>query len=283
MRLSISFCLILWLAVGPHSGLGVAQAVGVSRKHHPWGCFRPGAWRLIRVVKETLNEKGLITSTTISDNRTTLLQVQKDGVTLAFDVVHEVGGRRFPGDPETLKEGFHGELVSQGPKTREAEDQHVVIEGRKIPCHILELEFSGPASRTVTKIYYSNTVKPYVLKRQSVTTDLKGNNSRSETTLEVVAVDMPCRVLAEIQNTAHVMTVIKHRNGTTTTIAVTSAAVPGGVVSYSSKELDKTGRLIRRSTLELVDYGLEPEPEPTGLFGRRRRGIFRTFPLRQLP
>ena len=283
MRLLISFCLILWLAIGPHSGPGVAQAAGISQKHHPWGCFRPGAWRLTRVVKETLNEKGLVTYTSITDKRTTLLDVQKDGVCLAFDVVHEVAGKRFSRDPETLKEGFHGELVSQGLKISEAEDEHVVVEGRKIPCHILELEFSGPASRTVTKIYYSNTVKPYVLKRQSVTTDLKGNNSRSETTISVVALDMPHKVLAEIQNTAHVVTVTKHTKGTTTTRAVTSTDVPGGVIWNASKELDKTGRLIRRSTLELVDYGVEPEPEPTGLFGRKRRGIFRTFPLRQFP
>lgn len=238
---------------------------------------------MIRVVKETLNEKGSVTSTSIIDKRTTLLDVQKDGLRLGFDVIYEVRGRRFQLDPETLKEGFHGELVSQDLKIREAENQHVVIEGRKIPCHILELEFSGPASKTVTKIYYSNTVKPYVLKRHSVTTDLKGNNSRSETTVSVVALNMPHKVLAEIQNTAHVVTVTKHPKGTTTTWAVTSTDVPGGVIWNASKELDKTGRLIRRSTLELVDYGSEPEPEPVGLFSRRRRGIFRTFPLRQLP
>jgi hypothetical protein len=227
------------------------------------------------VVKEILNEKGLITSRSITDKKTTLLEVDEDSVTLEDDVVHEIGDKRFPRDPEVFKEGFHGELVSEGLKAKPSGDGFVVIEERKIPCKILQLEFAGPASKTVTSIYYATQVAPYVLKRHSVTTDLKGNNSRSETTSEVVALDMPCKVLAEMQNAAFVKTVTKHPKGTTTTWAATSTAVPGGVVWHSSKEVDKGGHLTLRSTLELVDYGLELEPERTGLFGRKRRGLFR--------
>jgi len=280
VRLLISLCFVPSLALGPYAGSGVVQAAGITQQCHPWGGFKPGAWRRVRVVKDILNEKGLVSSTSITDKKTTLLGIEEDGVTLEDDVVHEVAGKRFPRDPEMFREGFHGELVSEGLKTKEAGDGFVVIEDRKIPCKILQLEFTGPASKTVTNIYYSTEVPPYVLKRHSVTTDLKGNNSRSETTIEVVALDMPCKVLAEIQNTAFVKTVTKHPKGTTTTWAGTSAFVPGGVIWHSSKELDKDGRLIRRSTLELVDYGLELEPERTGLFGRKRWGIFR-LPLRQ--
>jgi hypothetical protein len=86
---------------------------------------------------------------------------------------------------------------------------------------------------------------------------------------------MPCKVLAEMQNAAFVKTVTRHPKGTTTTWAATSTAVPGGVVWHSSKEVDKEGHLTLRSTLELVDYGLELEPDRTGLFGRKRRGLFR--------
>jgi hypothetical protein len=268
-----------WLPLSLSPGSGVAQAAGITQQCHPWGCFKPGAWRRVRLVKEILNEKGLVSSRSTTDKKTTLLDVEDDGVTLEDDIVHEVADRRFPREPETFKEGFHGELVSEGLKTKEAGDGVVVIEDRKIPCKVLQLEFTGPASKTVTNIYYSTEVAPYVLKRRSVTTDLKGNNSRSETTIEVVALDMPYKVLAEIQNTAFVKTVTKHAKGTTTTWAGTSTAVPGGVVWHASKDLDKDGRLIRRSTLELVDYGLELEPGRTGLFGRKRWGIFR-LPIR---
>ncbi len=228
--------------------------------------------------KEEFDEKGLVTNKSITDKKTELKDVGENGVTLVREVKYWISGRQFSRDPETFKEGFHGELVSQGLKVKEAGSGHVVIEGRKIPCNILQLERVGPASKTVTTIYYSTTLAPYVLKRQSVTTNKANNNPPDEKTIYVMALDMPCKVLAEIQTAAYVKTVWKHAKGTTTTWAVTSQHVPGGVIWHASKELDKTGRLIRRSTLELVDYGLEPARP--GLFGRPRRGILRKFPLR---
>ena len=283
VRFSVSFCLILLAVVGPRPGTSVAHGSGISVKHHPWGCCQPGAWRQVRIVKEKFDEKGLVASASLIKKRTTLLGVGKDGVTLQDDVVHEMSGKLFPRDPEKFKEGFHGQLVSQALKTTEAGTGHVVIEGRKIACQILQLELSGPASKTVTKIYYSATVAPYVLKRRIVTTDLAGKNPPDETTIDVVALDMPCKVLVDIQTAAYVRSVRKYSKGTTTTWAATSTQMPGGVIWHASKELDTNGRLIRRSTLELVDYGLEPEPKRTGLISRPRRGIFRNLPLRPSP
>lgn len=276
--------LILCLAVGLQPGFGLAQAVGVSQKHHPWGLFKPGAWKLVREVKQTLDEKGLVTCTITTDTRTTLLELGKDGVILERESVHEVAGKRFVDDPETIKQGFHGELLSQDLKIKEAGTAQVEVEGRKIACKILQLDCSGPASKTVTTIYYSPTVAPYVLKRHSVTTDLEGNNSRIETTADVMALDMPYKVLADIQRTAYVKVVQKHPKGSTFTRVIISPRVPGGVVWHGSKELDKAGRLIRYSTLELIDYGLEMEVQRTGLFGLRRKGgLFRKPRPRLLP
>jgi hypothetical protein len=48
------------------------------------------------------------------------------------------------------------------------------------------------------------------------------------------------------------------------------ADVPGGVVSQSSKEVDKNGLLVRRSTLELLDYNADPDKDRSGIFGRKR-------------
>ena len=223
--------------------------------------------------QEEFDEKGHVTNKRITDMRTELKDVEKNGVTLVREIKYWVSGKLYLPDPKTFKEGFHGELVSQGLKVKEAGNGQVVIEGRTIPCNILRLERVGPASKTVTTIYYSTTLAPYVLKRQSVTTNLADDNSQEEKTIYVMALDMPCKVLAEIQTVAFVKTVWKHVKGTTTTWAATSEDVPGGVIWHASKELDKTGRLIRRSTLQLVDYGLEPARP--GLFSRPRRGIFR--------
>ena len=92
----------------------------------------------------------------------------------------------------------------------------------------------------------------------------------SETLSEVVALDMPQRVLSEIKNVACIKTVQKTPKGAVTTLAMSSPDVPGGVVSQTTKETDTTGRLVRRSTLELLNYGSRPEAERIGLFGRKR-------------
>ena len=47
--------------------------------------------------------------------------------------------------------------------------------------------------------------------------------------------------------------------------------VPGGVVKNSSREVDKAGRLVRRSTLVLVDYSDDPDKDRSGLFRARKR------------
>ena len=60
--------------------------------------------------------------------------------------------------------------------------------------------------------------------------------------------------------------------GTTTTISVHVPEVPGEVVRQTSEKMDASGRLERRSNLELVGYGVESEDsfrEPAGRRSRR--------------
>ncbi len=261
--------LVFLLAVGIYPCSCFSQGVGISPQHHPWGSFKPGAWKLVRVVTETLDDKGLVASTSVTETKTTLVQVEEDGVTLDVAVCVEVAGKQFYPDPQIVKQGFHGEMVGQKLKFKESGTSQVAVEDQKITCKVVQLEFSGNNNKTVTNVYYSPTVSPYILKRQSVTTDMEGKKL-SETSVDVVAQNMPCKVLAEIKSTNFVKAVQKHPKGAITTWTWTSTTMPGGIIAHSSKELDTTGRVIRRSTLELLDYGLEPDIERTGIFGRRR-------------
>ena len=52
------------------------------------------------------------------------------------------------------------------------------------------------------------------------------------------------------------------------TLAVVAPNVPGGVVSNRSEEIDKSGRLVRRSTLRLIDYSADPQKD-RGLLRKR--------------
>lgn len=277
---SVPVLLLTWLVAGLCAGWAPGAAV-VAPEHHPWACFKPGAWKLVRVITETLDEQRRVSSTSITETKTTLLKVERDGVVLEVRVTVEVAGKRFEVEPQVIKQGFHGELVCPELKVKKNTPGQVTVEGRKIPCQVVTIECSSASSKTVTDIYYSKSVPPFVLKRESVTTSLDGSEVQNETVVETMALDIPYRVMSETYTTALMRTVQKLPKGTTTTWTNTTTDVPGGVISHSSKEVDAEGHLVRRSTLELVDYGLEPETRRPSLFGRIRSGPL--FPLRPKP
>jgi hypothetical protein len=255
--------LVAALALGPQWGL--AQQAGITAKLHPWGLFNPGAWKTVRVVAQTLNEQGQVVSTSTTDTKTILVDIDNDGVTLEILACMEVAGKRFEAEPQTIKQGFHGELLGPNLTLKEPSDGEVVIEGQKIPCKVQQLESTVPNGKTTTTIYYSTTVVPFILRRVAVTTD-----PVNETDTEVTALNMPVKVRGDTKNGIYMKTVHKNTKGTVTTLAAVLPEVPGGVVSNSSKELDKSGRLVRRSTLELIDFSNDPDRDRSGLFGRKR-------------
>ncbi len=248
----------------------VAEEVRVSARHHSWARFQPGAWKLVRVSTESLDDNGRVIAVNITETKTSLLRIDADGVALEVEVGMEVAGKQFDGQPQCLKQGFHGELAGGEVKFLPAADAEISIEDQKFPCHSQQVEVAGPGGRTLVSLVFSDTRSPYILRRQSKTTDAGGTNVLSETLSEVVALDMPHRVLSEIKNVACIKTVQKTPKGAVTTLAMSSPDVPGGVVYQTTKETDPSGRVLRRSTLELVSYGSRPETERTGLFGRKR-------------
>ncbi len=247
-----------------------AEEAGISARHHSWARFRPGAWKLVRVVTESLDESNHVLSVNVTETKTSLSRIDADGVVLEVEVGVEVAGKQFNGQPQCLKQGFHGELAGGDVKLYPAMAAEISLDGQKIPCRSQQVEVAGPVGRTSVNLFFSDTLAPYVLRRQSKTTDADGTNVLSDTLSEVVAFDMPQRVLGELKNVACIKTVQKTPKGTVTTLAMSSPDVPGGVVSQTTKETDQSGRLLRRSTLELLHYGSQTETERTGLFGRKR-------------
>jgi len=261
------------IIAGCFSGLAAAQETSLPPQLHPWGLFEPGSWKLVRVVTENFNDQGAVAGTSTSDNRTTLLDTDDDGVTLEMRVCVEVAGKRFDGQAQTIKQNYYGEQLSAALKLKEPTTGQVAIEDRKIPCQVRKIELSSTSGKTITTIYYSTSMPPYILKRESVTTDPEGKNILSETSVSVQALDMPCKILGALHNAAYVKTVQKTPQGTIVTLAVICPDIPGGIVSHSSKELDPAGRLVRRSTLELVDFHSAEKDRPT--YGRKRPPRYR--------
>jgi hypothetical protein len=227
------------------------------------------------VVTQSIDERGMVGPRSTTETKTTLTEIDDDGVTLEVRAIVEAGGRRFDREPQYIHQGFQGEPAAGDLKVKDLGPGTVTIENIKVACRVARMDFTCASSKTVTTVYYSDSFVPYVLRRQSVTSSLDGSNVLSETDVEVVAVSMPCEILGEVKCAAQVKTVHRHPNGMITTLAFVSPDVPGGVVCHTSKELDKSGRLTRQSVLKLVAFSFEPEDERSGLFGRKRPSRFR--------
>lgn len=268
---------LLLLAGLATTSVGRAEEL-LTRKLHPWGECSPGAWKMVRVVSKCMGEGGAITGINSTETKTTLQQVDERGVMLRVNSLVEFLGKRMESDGQIIRQGFHGEADEPNLTVKPLAAAKIVVDGREIPCSVAEVDLAAPDSKTVTTLHYSNTLPPYIFKRQSVVTDPEGKQEVSRTTTEVVALDMPCEVLSDLKPAAQVRTVYRHPKGVITSLSFVSPDVPGGVVSSSSKETDADGRLTRISVLKLVGYSFEPEEE-RGLFGRKKPSRYRTFGL----
>jgi|LSQX01.2.fsa_nt_gb hypothetical protein len=261
-------CAWACLAVLVWSAQSLGQQAGLTRQHHPWGQFQPGAWNLVRVTTESYEGGQMLKS--VTETSTTLNAVDEAGVTLKVEVAVLVGGKRLDTDPQTLRQGFHGEVAGNEPVIRDLGRAELVVENRRVDCRVLELEFPRPGGRRLSKIWYSDAVDPYIIKRVTAVygDDLKAPISK--TSVEVVSLEASCGKSRNFRRAARVKSVHEDASGTTTTWASTSSVVPGGVICCSSQQVDKEGRLVLRSNMQLLDYGLQPSQGRSGLFWRWR-------------
>lgn len=243
---------------------------GMDAEMHPWGRFQPGAWKLVRVVTETLDERGQVVGTNTADVRTTLVSIDDNGVTLEVQTCMEVAGKRFQAEPQIVRQGFHGESSKLNVQAKSSTAGHATIEGRLRPCKVRQLDATRPTEKTTVRLWFSPAIWPYVLRRERVVTDLESKQTLSRTTVEVIALDMPVRLRDELRNGAYVKTVHRNAKGVVTVLAVVLPDVPGGLVNHSQKEVNTSGRVVRRSTLQLVDYSLHAEEDPPGPINRKR-------------
>lgn len=248
-----------------------AQRALIPREHHPWGAFNPGSWTQVRKLTEEFDERGQLKSVSTTETKTTLVEVGERGYTLQLEITVEVAGKRIVAQPRTVYFGYYGETNGQRVVIKLVGEGDLMVGEKKVKCQILDSVIQGDDEKILGKLYYCDSTAPFVLKRDSESTDPQGETVHLKTQMDVIAVEMPHRVVAEIKTAAHVRKVKKHAKGSTYTLEIHCDDVPGGIVSHASKELDDTGRLVRRSTLDLLDYGAVDRKR---LFGRPilRRG-----------
>ena len=273
---------IIGLTLAVFTG-GMAHGEGsgsIPREHHNWGRFERGAWRTVRVATETFDNAGLPTNLSVTDTKSTQQEATEQSYTLRIESAVEVAGKRITAAPQTVVQRYDGAPAEQQPAAGAVGSERVLIDGASYNCDVFQLETTAPMSRTVAKTFYCKTVLPYVLRRETVTTNSQTNVISGRSIVETIALEMPAKALQETFSTSHFKAWQQHEKGTSVTMLVSCFDVPGGVVSHTSKELDTEGRLVRRSTLELLDYGSAARPEVEGPALRRPR-LFRRHRMRE--
>lgn len=248
----------------------------IPREHHAWARFMPGSWSKVKKWTEELDDQGQVKSASTTETKSTLIAVDDSGCTLQVDVTVEVAGKRFNAQPREVRVGFDGSTNGVRTEFRKVGEASLDLGGKAIGCAILETTTANGDTRTVSRLHYSPTVPPFILRREIVTTGADGKLVLEQITMDAVALEMPQKVLTELLPAAHVRTVQKQPSSSTFTLEVICADVPGGVVAHTSKDMDPSGKLVRRSTLELLDYEVAAPAEAA-----RRGYIFQHTRMRR--
>jgi len=273
VRVRAAACLLAGLGLLSLNPLGrAADEVGNQRQAHAWGRFGKGSWRQVRVVTESFDAEGKLANSSTTHNMTTLDEVTPERIALRVEVTVEVAGQKFPSQPQIIRQGYAGESVGQSVSVKPLKTETLTVGDRQIVCDTEQIEILGGQSKEVSLVHYSPRLTPRVLKRTSTTSDVASGKTVQESVSEVVKLNETHTVLGVPKRAYRVRLVQKSDRGTTTTISVHVPEVPGEVVRQTSEKMDASGRLERRSNLELVGYGVESEDsfrEPAGRRSRR--------------
>jgi hypothetical protein len=236
------------------------------RDLHVWGRFAVGTWKKVRVITEALDSHGSVTDTTTTETKTTLVRVDSKRLTLRIEATVEVAGKRFESQTQTVEYGYYGETSSERPDAKNLGNTQVTIEGRDVPCELRLVVATNVQQKQVMRLYLSDDVEPFVLKRETTTVQNAKSSADQQTTAEteVIAVDMPYGVMHDVKSAAYERTIQKNQRGTNIAFDVVCVDMPGGIVARTSKEIDPQGRLLRRSTLQLIDYHVAVDDDDEG-------------------
>jgi sugar phosphate isomerase/epimerase len=181
--------------------------------------------------------------------------------TLQLPWTVEVAGKRFDQQPQFVKQGWYGQIGEQKVTVKETRPENVRLDGDQLECELRRAVIEEEIGSRVTELTLSAGRSPYLISRRT-TSVAEDGSPRYSTEVETMALDMPYQVLTELKTGAFVKTTHRDRQGVSYTFEVFCGDVPGGVVAHSAKETDLSGKVIRRTALELVDYGLPPATDP---------------------
>jgi hypothetical protein len=250
----------------------------VVPSRHPWGAFKVGSWKKVRVVSSLLDEQGRKQDERVTETKTTLVAIDRVSYTLRVEAEVVVAGTRFRSAPRYVRRGFDGEGDDNVVSYEGSRAETLTIGEQRIPSRTQTIVSNSGDTKRVSTVHFSRDVAPFVLKKRTVSVDRETSSQLGETILEVLQTAMPRKVLSRTRQVSKIRTVHTNSQGRSETTEYYSPDVPGGVVEHDASDFDENGRLTRRSTLKLVGYGIgngtiraDYRPRFFRLFRKRRR------------
>ena len=222
----------------------------------------------MRTTSESLDAKGQVASVTITDTRTSLIAADDSSYTLRSEATVDAAGRRIATTPHVVRHGFLGEKPGQVYTVKRMGESSVTIDRRVIPCELQQIVVEEAGSKLTSLVHYAPEVAPFVLRRET-NVEANGEEKRNASLVEVIALNLPHRLRGDLKEASYVKTTQQLPTGTKTTLEVHCEDLPGSVAAHWASETDASGRVLRRSTLELLGYGLPVVAEQTGILPRR--------------
>jgi hypothetical protein len=194
-----------------------------------------------------------VVGNSVSETRSTLADANDSAVTLHVQASLEIGGKKFDGAPQTLREPLVGES-SDNSSVVDLGEESILVQGRPYRCNVQQTESVVDGRKRTVKTWLAPHVAPYVLRKLTTTRNPATNQIVSETQMDVVSLSVERRILARLRPVAEVRIVERHDRGQTRAQAYCCPEVPGGIVSQTAEEFDAEGKLLRRTNIELVDF-----------------------------
>ncbi|WP_146402978.1 hypothetical protein [Pseudobythopirellula maris] len=259
--------------------------VALPPEHHPWARYAPGAWRRLRIINETFDDRGRLTGRSVSLRTERLLAVGAETYTLLSTTHVEVEGKPLP----TASQEIELSLLADSPESIASaeilEPASLTVGGQMVPCERWRITANLPRGRWEETVFYAAGHAPYLLKRERVllasrpttppdeSQDQADEGENAVSPQPTVDADHPAQrswqsvtrtdLPAEIGDKLHESFQVHGETTSDSLRVLTSethcAAAPGGLVSARTVEYDAVGRRTGWTSMQLVALGLDPE------------------------
>ncbi len=209
-------------------------------------------------------------SVSVAEAKTTLMKVSEYDFQIKTESSIEVAGQKYVPAPKTTTRDYFG--VPKAAPLKKVRLTDFILNGLKTKCELHEVAVVTDNSKRVTSFHIPLNGSGLVLRQNTLATS-KDGTQLFQIDVDVLAQNMPLKVMADTMPCAYVRTVQVTADKKIVTMEAYSQAVPGGVVNQSVKVLDLKGQLVERQTIELIDYGLvvgNAEGQPRGRIFRLR-------------